>query len=287
MLSLQQMKVLIVKGWMGFGDRLESLKMCVDYALRHNRAIYVDWRDSIWSHGSESFYKYFRLSGVPQIEVYHHESTVYPPWWQGKLDTQLTTDIANTYKNELESGVYENKEHEEEIVVHSCIAQRRIFYPAPFFKLHVIDPRILEKVRLRQSMYKLSNRVGIHLRGTDRASSLQYKETRIRQLSVRLVTMGILNGMQCIVVSDDPEYIRLWKSRFRDIPVLTEIGNLGGRAGVHNMTEIPISKYDLNVDMLVDFFTLASCRQVISTSPDSRFTHEAIRLHPVIQQILS
>lgn len=287
MLSLQQMKVLIVKGCMGFGDRLESLKMCVDYALRHNRAIYIDWRDPIWSHGSESFYKYFELQGVPQVHVYHHESTVYPSWWQGKLETHLTPDIAKQNHAALQTGVFEDKDYDEEILVFSSIGNRRIYNVAPFFKLRVIDSRILEKVRLRESMYQLSRRVGVHLRGTDRASSTEYKDMRIRQLSVRLVTMGILNGMQCVVVSDDPEYIRMWKSRFPEIPVLTERGNLGGRAGVHNMTEIPISKDDLNVDMLVDFFTLASCRQVISTSPDSRFTHEAIRLHPVIRQILS
>jgi len=49
------MKYLIVKGWLGFGDRIESLKMAVAYAIKHNLQIYVDWRDSMWSHGTEDF----------------------------------------------------------------------------------------------------------------------------------------------------------------------------------------------------------------------------------------
>jgi hypothetical protein len=50
------MKYLLVKAWMGFGDRLEALKMCVKYAQDYNRAILIDWSDSIWSHGNETFY---------------------------------------------------------------------------------------------------------------------------------------------------------------------------------------------------------------------------------------
>ena len=44
------MKYLLVKAWLGFGDRLQGLKMCVKYAQEHNRAILVDWSDSIFSH---------------------------------------------------------------------------------------------------------------------------------------------------------------------------------------------------------------------------------------------
>jgi hypothetical protein len=44
------MKYLVVKGWLGFGDRLETLKMAVKFALDHKLQIYVDWSDEMWSH---------------------------------------------------------------------------------------------------------------------------------------------------------------------------------------------------------------------------------------------
>ena len=78
----------------------------------------------------------------------------------------------------------------------------------------------------------------------------------------------------------------MWKSRFPDSHIVTEKGGIGGKEGVHNKQTIPISKDELNVDMLSDFFTLSSCMRVISTSPDSRFTHEAVRLHSAVNHIL-
>ena len=81
------MKYLVVKGWVGFGDRLESLKMCVKYALDYNLQIHVDWSDSIWSHNGESFYSYFSLQNIPVLN-----DQVFLP-----------TDVAQTY-NAAESG---------------------------------------------------------------------------------------------------------------------------------------------------------------------------------------
>ena len=78
----------------------------------------------------------------------------------------------------------------------------------------------------------------------------------------------------------------MWKANFT-FPLLTEIIP-GGFAGNHQIssTNLKISKHDLNIDMLVDFFTLASCKSVLSTANDSRFAQEATRLHPSIMEIL-
>ena len=50
---------------------------------------------------------------------------------------------------------------------------------------------------------------------------------------------------------------------------------------------LKISKNDLNIDMLVDFFTLCSCEQVLTTYRDSRFAQESIILHKYVNKILS
>jgi len=284
------MKVLIVKGWHGFGDRLESLQMCIHYALEKKRALYVDWTDCIWSRGKESFYTYFQLVNVPvlkSLDEIPETATVYPPAWKENLSTPLSVEFMNTHV--LDTDIHDYRDYAEDVVVFSSVGYRRLYKDYSFVGncLRVIDPRIISKVRGRQFQYGLADKLGIHLRGTDRASSADYKLHRIRQMSVRLVSMGALNGRKMIAVSDDPEYIKFWKSRFSDTPVLTERGHLGGKQGAHLQTDIPLSKDELNVDMLVDFFTLASCQSILSSSPDSRFTHEAIRLHPYIHQILS
>jgi hypothetical protein len=283
------MKVLIVKGALGFGDRLESLKMCVHYALYTNRAIYVDWTDKTWSHGGESFYKYFDLVGLnslKSLDSIPEDATVFPPAWKGKLNEQIL-DVRKD--SNLETNIHEYKLYDEDVVVHACLGYRKLYPNSQFFAecFRVIDPRIINKVKSRQSRYDLKSKVGIHLRGTDRASSVDYKAKRISELSVRIVMNGWLSSKKMIAVSDDPEYIKFWNGRFPEHPVLTEKGNLGGRAGAHNEAVIPVSKDELNVDLLVDFFTLSSCEKIVSTSPDSRFTHEATRLHPHVDLILS
>ena len=59
-------------------------------------------------------------------------------------------------------------------------------------------------------------------------------------------------------------------------------------AGNHNLSKesLKVSKDEMNVDMLVDFFTLASCDPIFTTCKDSRFAHEARRLHPFVNMII-
>lgn len=278
------MKYLLVKGYLGFGDRLESLKMCVKFALDNNLKLYVDWRDSIWSHGTESFYTYFALD-IPSFTIEEVEGlTVYPPIWKDRLHDSLTTEFVEQHRSELTITL---EPRNEDVIVFSSIGTRQLYNDSTFFAnvFRVVDPRIIQKVKQRQVKYELSKKFGIHLRGTDRASSSQYKQKRITEMSIKLVSLGALGGLKMVVVSDDPEYIQLWKTRFPDHPILTEV-KLEGKGGIHTRKDIPISKDEMNVDMLVDFFTLASCARIMSTSPDSRFSHEAKRLHPHIKRIL-
>jgi len=276
------MKYLLLKGAMGFGDRLQTLKMCVKFALENNLKLYVDWKDSIWSHESETFYKYFKLN-VPSFELSDipEDATVYPAVWKGNLDKiQLIDPTAHLG---YLAGVYP-----ADVIVHSCASYRHVYNDSKFFAnvFKVIDPRVIAKVKQRQQTYHLSTKVGVHLRGTDRANTIN-KSHRMRGIGIRMVTAGLLGGTQFIAVSDDTDFITMWKSKYK-FPLLTEVGNLGGHEGVHNKPKdsIAVTKDDLNVDLLVDFFTLASCSQIITSSNDSRFAQEAQRLHPYVNQIL-
>jgi len=283
------MKYLIVKGACGFGDRLESLKMCVKYAIKHNLQIYVDWTDNIWSHSGETFYTYFNLVNMPtlkSIDDIPEDATVHPPKWKGNLKKAHNT--IGVMPNELNLDYNQDIVFNADVIVYTCNGRRYLYSDSQFFAnvFRVIDPRVIMKVRQRQQTYDLKNKFGIHLRGTDRASRID-KSRRMSGLNIRMVSEGLLNGVKFIGVSDDPEYIALWKARFKEFPVLTEVGNLGGNEGVHNKSKeaLTVSKDSLNVDLLVDFFTLASCKHVISTSNDSRFAAESRRLSKHISQL--
>ena len=270
------MKYLLVKAWLGFGDRLQGLKMCVKYAQQHNRAILIDWSDSIWSHSEESFYTYFDLK-MPTFKIPLDTGlSVYPESWKDKLDKTLTEEMLNAG---IDYGQLD-KPFNEDIIVYCCVGYRSVYNDSKFFTnvFRVIHPEILRKVHQRRNQYNLSNKIGVHLRGTDRATEIN-KLNRFRGIKLRMTGLGLLSGQEFIAVSDDQDFTKMWKANFK-FPLLTEIIP-GGSQGNHQIPSesLNISKHTLNIDMLVDFFTLASCKGILSTSNDSRFAQEATRLH--------
>jgi hypothetical protein len=278
------MKYLLVKAWLGFGDRLQGLKMCVKYAQDFNRAILVDWSDSIFSHSGESFYTYFDLKMPTFTLPLDPDLTVYPEYWKGKLDTTYNPKLITD--KSVDIG-YLDKPYDADIVVYCCIGYRLIYNDSRFFTnvFRVIHPDILRKVRQRLHQYTLGTKIGIHLRGTDRTTQIN-KLDRFRGVRLRMTGLGSMAGQQFIAVSDDEEFSRMWKVNF-SFPLLTEIF-LGGNAGNHQISseQLKISKHVLNLDMLTDFFTLALCKDILSTAKDSRFAQEAKRLHPSIMDCL-
>lgn len=282
------MKYLVVKAWLGFGDRLESLKMAVAFAIHYKLQIYVDWSDEMWSHENENFYTYFKLN-IPtlnSIDDIPEDVTVYPEYWKGKLKDKLTKELVDQSKElNLNIGVL-NKDFGADVVVFSSIGYRTLYPDSKFFAdvFRVIDPRILNKLRGRD----LRNTWGIHIRGTDRLRPHK-RILSVQSLVSLVVTHGALNGPKMIVVSDDKENADIWKRFFPQSVLVSDLSlQQNSLAGNHNLSKesLKVSKDEMNVDMLVDFFTLASCEPIFTTCKDSRFAHEARRLHPFVNTIL-
>lgn len=285
------MKYLLVKGCIvGFGDRLQLLKMCVLYALKHKLSIYVDWTDPVWSHSGESFYTYFDLL-MPKftLEDIPADATVFPEVWKDKLKDHPTAEMIKSHP-EISIGYLGDKVFPADVIVYTCSGLRWVYNDSKFFGdvFRVTDSRILQKVKERQQKHQLNTKIGIHLRGSDRASKID-KSNRMAALNIRIVGLGMLNGTKFIAVSDDADYVKIWKARYPEFPVLTELGTQTGTQGTHlkSKEQLTISKDLMNVDLLTDFFTLASCKVVLSTSKDSRFAQESQRLSKSIDKILS
>ena len=286
------MKYLVVKAWLGFGDRLESLKMAVAFAQAFKLQIYVDWSDEMWSHGNENFYTCFKLN-IPtlnSISEIPEDATVYPPYWQGKLNDKLTKELVDKSKElNLDIGLL-NKDFNADVVVFSSIGYRTLYPDSKFFGevFRVIDPRILQKLKERKQKYPIQNSRGIHIRGTDRLRPHK-RILSVQSLVSLVVTNGALNGPKMTVVSDDKENALIWKRFFPESFLVSELSlQQTSLAGNHNLGKDSLSspKDEINVDMISDFFTLASCYPIYTTCKDSRFAHEARRLHPFVNMIL-
>jgi len=289
------MKYLIVKGWLGFGDRIESLKMCVAYAQHFNIPIYVDWTDSIWSHGSETFYTYFNIVNMPvlnSLDDIPEDATYYPEYWKGNIKTPISHELIGKSKElKLDLGMLSKTEFDADVVVVSSIGKRVLFNDSSFFGkvFRVIDPRIRNAVLDRRSKYPLHRSLGFHIRGTDRTKNQAHRERSIQMMAVNAMMHGGFSGMPMITVSDDKESLVIWKRFYPDTVVFSSLSvENSSNKGNHNAlkSDLTVSKDDLNVDMLVDFFTLSSCQRILTTFRDSRFAKEAQRLSPYAKMIL-
>lgn len=286
------MKYLIVKGWLGFGDRLESLKMAVKYALTYNLQIYVDWRDPMWSHGTEDFYTYFKLVNMPvlnSLDDIPEDATYYPAYWKGNLDKHISFDFLRTYTGENLNLNIIDKPFDADVIVYSSMGNRLLYPDSTFFGdvFRVVDPRILTAYKQHCQQYPVSTSWGVHIRGTDRIADRK-RLISIQSIISYITTMGGMNKSNIVVVSDDKENADIMK-RYYPTSYLVSKFNVESRKGIHNLNqnELSISKDQLNVEMLTDFFILAKCERIFTTVKDSRFAKEAVRLHPVVDKIIN
>jgi hypothetical protein len=291
------MKILIVKGWLGFGDRLESLKMCVKYAQTNNLQLYVDWTDSIWTHGSENFYTYFKFVNMPVLNSLADipaGSTFFPTYWNAQNITNPITQelMDNDKKNntKLYFNIETDTEHKSyDVLVFSPLGSRTLYLDSAFFanSFRVVDPNILAGIRERLAKVpNLSQCLGIHARGTDRARNVIKLGHGIQFMALNAMPFA---SKPMIVVGDDAYAIEVWKRYYPATHLFTKLAqNNTVKKGNHNASkdELKDSKYDLTVEFLTDFFTLCHCERVLSTFKDSRFAHEARRLHPYVKQML-
>jgi hypothetical protein len=93
-----------------------------------------------------------------------------------------------------------------------------------------------------------------------------------------------------VSVSDDKNSEEIWKRFYPQTISLSELSIQESSKKGNHLTareSLTISKDLLNVDMLIDFFSLSYCKKIITTYKDSRFAAEARRLHGHIDTILS
>jgi hypothetical protein len=175
----------------------------------------------------------------------------------------------------------------EDVIVLSCFGMRTLFSDSSFFAnvFRVVHPDIIREVSLRQTKYNLGSCVGIHIRGTDRISKKKGRSLPIQYLSLNVFNYA--RNKQQVVVSDDKLSSDTWKSMNPSSILLSSL-SLQQTGPIHELrgNKLRVSKDSLNIDMIIDFFTLASSSQVFTTYKDSRFAQESVRLHPFVNQIL-
>lgn len=240
------MKYLVVKGWEGFSDRLQCLSYAVTCALRYNRTLYVDWTDDIWG---TSFYDYFYFEGLHYIDDYRKipkTSTVHPQFWNHKLMLPAHTWVYDM-KDQLVFDISKCNEFTD-VWVQPGIGYRE--YNMPLLTKHLrVRPDIVEQIYTEP----ITDLPVVHLRGTDR-SFTDDDWHRVRT-----------SAQTAYVLSDDTKLIERWMSESPDSIVISK--------PKHDVTHFStnIDKHQYNLDLLREFFILASASDAHALNVDSLY----------------
>jgi hypothetical protein len=114
----------------------------------------------------------------------------------------------------------------------------------------------------------------------------------IQSIVSNITVNGGMNKAHMVAVSDDKEHLSIWKNYYPNTYVISQVAvQQSSEAGKGNhmldKNSLNGTKDMANVDMLIDFFVLASCERIFTTIKGSRFTQEARRLHPFVNLILN
>ena len=284
------MKYIIQKGIRGFGDRLLHLMYCVKIALTTNRKVYVDWNDFYWNHSGENFYTYFELLNIGINKIDNLETlSVSPNFWKDKIHLPLNHDIfmnaVNSEKINVLSSII-NKYPKEDVLVISNW-KRNIYNNIEYFAniFRVKDTRIIDRVNELNKFYDLKNCTGIHLRGTDRKEGAKVGNANL----LTKIKKTFKFGDKVVCFTDDLELYNDFKKNVPSATLITKIVfDKPMPYGTHTVLAkfLDNTKDEMNVDLLVDFFALALCKDTYTTFEKSTFFRSAKLLHPYVDMIL-
>jgi hypothetical protein len=253
---------LISKGWEGFADRFQCLSHCVSLALKHERVLFVDWDDRIWSHSDGGFFRYFNLVDlcyVTSTDAIPKTMPVFPRFWTRglglpadewihKVKDEVAFDL-----NQLNPG--------EPVWVHAGIGFRA-------FDFNQLPLHLRFSAEASHQITPLINQVVeglpvVHLRGTDRPMSEE------RWAAVRLAA-----PVAC-VISDDLTLARRWMLESPQSVLisntLVEDKAAGHKLDGATLARYGLSKHAMNIRLLADFLILAKADEAHALNEESLF----------------
>ena len=257
-------QILVVKGWEGFADRLQALSHCMNYCIKYNAAICIDWRDYMWGQDKEDFSDYFEIVGIPVVSLATVLSRVTagaivnPPAYTYDLLRDPPSQVMHfpEFQSKIDNSC---PKQEGDIIVHNSKGLR-MWHLSNLIK----NIRVAESAR-KQIIQQLSGLqlpyTSIHLRGTDRKT-----ETTISYVTSGYAVLPPHAKVRSYVITDMRVLAEEWiqknpESRFvnENAPVLKiPPGTQGTHMLAAEVLEFyGITKRELNLNTIADFLVIA------------------------------
>ena len=279
------MKIVLLKGIEGFGDRLQCLLQAIGYAKATERILVVDWRDSHWTHDqSLEFEHYFHIEGLKTLsfcdfikEVQAHSAyagdylSVVPEAWNNHLvNPDYETFIRDPdYALPGNGGCLERiiegnePDFENPIVVYPGIGQRTFKYRNA---LHLRPTQIIsEALKACVDEHNLSSFQYdiIHLRGGTKRwvggsiseespnyeKHIQWESAHRYMQEIFDVLQQLRQGsMPCplYILTDTPSLAKQWIRYFGEATLISNSAHgLMGDTGIHKIRKQSLSNANM------------------------------------------
>lgn len=285
MTSMPRAKYVIHKGYQGLGDRLQALSYTLEFARRTGRLLYVDWSDVQWGQGdpANGFGAYFEVCGdgvrmLRSLDEIPRGASVYPDAWKGRLAEPAGPWI---HPDRAKLEVHLEQDRKEDVVVHTTVGFRRWSGDVLGSLLRPTEP-VMAALRSKRMLLR-EPYACVHLRGTDRSGGAAPTATEsCAALHAQLVGAKARHpdGIQVVVVSDDRAYVDAWTSLEPASHLATGVTTAvvcGAGEGTHTLgtrrlEASGITKGELLMDLLTDFFVFALSNERFANNEQSTFS---------------
>lgn len=293
------MKFVIYKGIRGFCDRLQSLLYVIQYAKQTGRILVIDWRDKDWCHNKEKdFSHYFYLEGInhlPLISFFilynillkeNIKLSIYPKAWENDFFLEPENIYDKSFlllndSNDILFNIIDKKipDFEYDIVIYSNTGIRYLYYSL-FYEHFRIQKFILERI-YEHNFYKeiVNNQkqyICVHLRGGDRMVAddntipgLFNNSYNIESYLDDIEKKIDFNLSHVLVISDTEILINRFieRNKYRNVKLHTTNNYKPDEwnKSIHqiNKEETKISKEEINIQMITDFYFFIKANQKI------------------------
>jgi len=290
-------KFLVHKGLEGFGDRLQVLLQCIQYAKITNRTLVIDWMDKHWSiKNNFGFNHYLNIKNLKYISLDHFKkfnkncTDVYPKAWTNKLFSPANPNNYNKKyswdKDEIQNILNsKEKDREEKVLVIFAGTRTYIYKNINYLGINKNVLRYINYVFKSENLIRYKYKV-IHIRVGDKHFFNGNREAKTCNKLFMKKKLNYFNylfnlykknkdNMPVIIITDNQTVSKEFIQKYKIGRLLKDRIEVKNKiSGIHKNQDIKISKERLNFELIADFCILIYANKIINDN-DSTFSQMA------------
>ena len=278
-------QIVVMKALCGFADRVRCLNQCFAYCDAHDALFCPDWEDGVWGMPFDEMFEIRHVQTISKADMLKQVrdgAVVEPACWTAELlDAPMGYEmVGDMYcsKFMVNEACIKNLSYiDADILICNGGGMSSWNYPL-LTECLWIRPDVVDLMKPYLDKLRTTTLL-IHLRGTDRPTT-EFMESMLELYE----KLGPAYTDNSYLISDSPKSVEAWRKHFNTPLFRPDAGVFRipdkGR-GTHTYTdeelkEFGVSKRQLNLETLIDFFALALCTN--SLGLDLSYFHSVSRI---------